>query len=151
MRSALTHLISCSERSKHGSFSYQDLVDAGGALEAAVRLWNDLPANYRFFDGKKGDLLGSQLLRIVSEFRMGGRMLNRDEVCRVVPRAYKYRNMLAHGSGGDFYLSENEETRRLFAYHQYLYHLARLLVLAKLGGSSGHPGFPYYAPKLIDA
>ena len=49
MRSALTHLISCGERSKHGSFSYQDLVEAGGALEAAVRLWNDLPPNHRFF------------------------------------------------------------------------------------------------------
>ena len=151
MRSALTHLISCGDRSKHGSFSYQDLVDAGGALEAAVRLWNDLPPNHRFFGGKKADSLESQLPRVVDEFRMAGRMLNRDEVYKVVLQAHEYRNTLAHGSGGDFYLSENEETGRLFAHHQYLYHLARLLVLAKLGGSSGHPGFPYYAPKLTDA
>ncbi|MDE2801454.1 MAG: hypothetical protein OXK21_01055, partial [Chloroflexota bacterium] len=151
MRSALTHLISCGERSKHGSFSYQDLVDAGGALEAAVRLWNNLPPNHRFFGGKDGDSLRSQLPRVVSEFRMDGQMLDLDEVSRVVPRAYEYRNTLAHGSGGDFYQSESEEARKLFAHQQYLYLLARLLVLAKLGGSSGHPGFSYYAPKLIDA
>ena len=150
MRSALTHLISCGDRSKHGSFSYQDLVDAGGALEAAVRLWNDLPPTHRFV-GSKADSLKAQLARVVEEFRMAGRMLNYDEVDKVVLQAHEYRNTLAHGSGGDFYVSENEETGRLFAHHQYLYHLARLLVLAKLGGSSGHPGFPYYAPKLIDA
>ena len=81
---------------------------------------------------------------------MAGRMLKHDEVFGVVLQAHEYRNTLAHGSGGDFYLSENEETGRLFVHHQYLYHLARLLVLAKLGGSSGHPGLPCYAPKLID-
>ena len=151
MRSALTHLISCGDRSKHGSFSDQDLVDAGGALEAAVRLWNDLPPNHRFFGGKKADSMESQLPRVVDEFRMGGRMLDRDEVYKVVRQAHDYRNTLAHGSGGDFYHSENEETGRLFAHFHYLYYLARLLVLAKLGGSSGHPGFPFYAPKLTVA
>ena len=45
----------------------------------------------------------------------------------------------------------NDETEKLFAHQQYLYYLARLLVLAKLGGSSGHPGLPSYAPKLLDA
>ena len=82
---------------------------------------------------------------------MGDMVLDRDEVSSVVQQAYESRNTLAHGSGGEFYFSENEETGRLFAHHQYLYHLARLLVLAKLGGSSGHPGFPNYAPKLIEA
>ena len=151
MLSALTHLISCSDRSKDGVFSFQDLVDAGGALEAAVRLWNDLPPNHRFFGGKKADSLKSQLHRVVEEFRMAGRMLNRNEVFKVVLQAHEYRNTLAHGSGGEFNRSGNDEAEKLFAHQQYLYYLARLLVLAKLGGSSGHPGFPYYAPKLIDA
>ena len=143
MRSALTHLISCGDRSKHGSFSYQDLVDVGGALEAAVRLWNNLPPNHRFFGGKKADSLKSQLPRVVEEFRMADRMLNRDEVYKVVLQAYEYRNPLAHGSGGEFHRSGNDETEKLFAHQQYLYYLARLLVLAKLGGSSGHPGLPF--------
>ena len=148
MLSAITHLISCGDRSKHGSFSYQDLVDAGGALEAAVRLWNGLPPNH-FFRGKGASSLKSQLRRVVSEFRMGGQRLNRDEVIKVVSQAYEYRHTLAHGSGGEFHRVENEESGRLIAHHQYLYHLARLLVLAKLGGSSGYPGLPNYAPKLI--
>ena len=147
MLSALTHLISCGDRSKHGSFSYQDLVDAGGALEAAVRLWNGLAANH-FFRGKGTASLKSQLRRVVSEFRMGGRMLDRDEVTKVVPQAYEDRHTLAHGSGGEFHRAENEESGKLIAHQQYLYHLARLL-LAKLGGSSGYLGLRYYAPKLI--
>ena len=150
MRSALTHLISCGDRSKHGSFSYQDLVDAGGALEAAVRLWNDLPPTHRFFGGRKADSLESQLPQVVEEFRMAGRMLNCNEVFKVVLQAHEYRNTLAHGSGGEFHRSGNDEAEKLFAHQQYLYYLARLLVLAKLGGSSGHPGLPRYAPKLID-
>ncbi len=150
MLSALTHLISCGDRSKHGAFSYQDLVDACGALEAAVRLWNGLPPNH-FFRSRGASSLKSHLRRVVSEFRMGGRMLDLDEVIKVVPRAYKYRHTLAHGSGGKFHRAENEESGTLIAHHQYLYHLARLLALARLGGTSGHPGTPYYAPTLIDA
>ena len=151
MYSALTHLISCGDRSKAGVFSYQDVVDAGGALEAAIRLWNDLPVSHRFFGGEKGDSLDTQLVQVVSEFEMSDRKLDRDEVFRVVKRAFDYRHVLGHGSGGEIFRSRSDEGGRVFAYQQYLYYLARLLVLAKLGGSTGHPGFLYYAPKLVPA
>ena len=151
MLSVLTHLISCGDRSKDGFFSYQDLVEAYGALEAAVRLRNDLDPAYRFYGNDASHSLTSHLRTAVSKFRIGTQMLDSDDVLKVVPRASKYRGTLAHGSGGGFFRSGNEETGELFAHSQYLYYLARLLVLAKLGGSSGHPGFPYYAPKLIDA
>ncbi len=150
MLSALTHLISCGDRSKDGIFSYQDLVEAGGALEAAVRLWNGLDPNH-FFRTKGSSSLRSQLRQVVSEFRMDDRTLSSPEVLKIVRRAYEYRNTLAHGSGGQFHRSDNDEAKKVFAYQQYLYYLARLLVLVKLGGSSGHPGLRYYAPKLVPA
>ncbi len=151
MRSALTHLISCGDRSKDGVFSYQDLVDAGGALEAAIRVWNDLPIDHRFFGGKTRDSLVTQLAQVVSEFQMGDLELDRDEVFRVVMGAFDYRHLLGHGSGGEIYQSGSDETGKLFVHQQYLYYLARLLVLDKLGGSTGHPASPYYAPKLTPA
>lgn len=151
MHSALTHLISCGDRSKAGAFSYQDVVDAGGALEAAIRLWNNLPVSHRFFGGKKGDSLKTQLVKVVSEFEMGDQKLDRNEVFKVVEQAFDYRHVLGHGSGGEIFRSRSDEGRRVFAYQQYLYYLARLLVLAKLGGSTGHPGIRWYAPRLVPA
>ena len=151
MRSALTHLVSCGDRSRDGVFSYQDVVDAGGALEAAIRLWNDLPIKHRFFGGKKEDSLETQLVQVVSEFEMNDRKLDRDEVFRVVKHAFDYRHLLGHGSGGEIFRSGSDETGKVFVHQQYLYYLARLLVLAKLGGSTGHPGMRYYAPKLVPA
>ena len=151
MLSALTHLISCGDRSKDGFFSYQDLVEAYGALEAAVRLWSNLDPAYSFYGKDESHSFTSHLRTVVLEFRIGTQMLDSDEVLEVVPRASKYRGTLAHGSGGEFFSSGNEQTGKLFAHSKYLYYLARLLVLAKLGGSSGHPGFPYHAPKLVDA
>lgn len=151
MISALTHLISCGDRSKDGVFSYQDLVDAYGALEAAVRLWNDLDPTYRFYGNDGSNALLVHLRKVVSEFRMNDKTLDSDEVLSVVPRASKNRATLAHGSGGEIYRSGSSETGQVVAHHQYLYNLARLLVLAKLGGSTGHPGIRWYAPKLVPA
>ena len=150
MKSALNHLISCGDRSKGGSLSYQDLVDASGALEAAVRLWNNLDPTH-FFRARGSHSLVSQLRRVVSEFRMDGRKLDERETIKVVRQALEYRHPLAHGNGGEFYDFGDSRWGKVMAHQQYLYYLARLLILAKLGGSSGHPGFLYFAPKLIDA
>ena len=120
-------------------------------MEAAIRLWNDLPIKHRFFGGKKEDSLETQLVQVVSEFEMNDRKLDRDEVFRVVKHAFDYRHLLGHGSGGEIFRSGSDETGKVFVHQQYLYYLARLLVLAKLGGSTGHPGMRYYAPKLVPA
>ena len=148
MLSALTHLISCGDRAKHGFWNYLDLVDAYGALEAAVRFWNGLESDY-FFRSKGSSSLTSQLCRVVSEFRMGDSQLDTNEVLTNVKQASVYRDKLAHGSGGDFYRPNSDESERLIAHKQYLYYLARLLTLVKLGGKSGHPGSGPYLPKLV--
>ncbi len=149
MLSALTHLILCGDRIKHGFLNYQDLVDAYGSLEAAVRFWNGLESDY-FFRSKGSCSLRAQLRRAVSGFRMGDRRLDPNEVLKTVKQASEYRDKLAHGSAGDFYRPNNDdESERLLAHRQYLYYLARLLTLVKLGGKSGHPASGPFLPKLV--
>ena len=149
MLSALTHLILCGDRIKHGFVNYQDLVDAYGALEAAVRFWNGLQPGY-FFRSKGSCSLRSHLRRVVSEFRMGDRRLDPNQVLKAVKQASEYRDKLVHGNAGDFYRPDNAEAERLLAHRQYLYYLARLLTLVKLGGKSGHPGAGPFLPILVD-
>ena len=123
-----------------GSVRCVRLLPISTALSTAplvIRIWLmqagplcDLPPNHRFFGGKKADSLESQLPRVVKEFRMAGRMLNRDEVYKVVRQAQSIGIRLTVVAISTF------RKIKVFAHHQYLYHLARLLVLAKLGGSS---------------
>ena len=149
MLSALTHLILCGDRIKHGFVTYQDLVDAYGSLEAAVRFWNGLEPDYRWRSKGPCSLRG-QLRRAVSEFRMGDRRLDLDEVLKIVKQASEYRDKLAHGNAGGFYHPDNvDESERLLGHRQYLYYLARLLTLVKLGGKSGHPVAGPYLPSLV--
>ena len=119
MLSALTHLILCGDRIKHGFLNYQDLVDAYGSLEAAVRFWNGLESDY-FFRSKGSCSLRAQLRRAVSGFRMGDRRLDLDEVLKIVKQASEYRDKLAHGNAGGFYHPDNvDESERLLGHGQY--------------------------------
>ena len=138
MRSALYHLIECGDRLKRGGHSETDFPSATAALEASVRFWCGLHLDQRLSKRR----LVKEIRKICEQFDMDGRTLDPSEVCQIVSNLPRYRNPPAHGAGGQ------REAQPEFALYRYCYLLARLLVLRKLGGSSGHPDGVFYAPTL---
>ena len=132
LNNAIHHYVSCSEILEQGYNIDYATVAARSTLESLTRWWNGLEEDHEF-RGTAENQFPAQLLKAVKSAELGkgaGREMDTEELRFVIARASKFRNRIDHGQAGNV---DREEIPSIIEHQQYMHHLARLLILAKLG------------------
>lgn len=132
LNNAIHHYVTCSEIFENDYGIHYATVAARSTLEALVRWWNNLPESHEFH-GPADQQFTPQLLKAVEKAELGKdveRHIDGEELQFVIVNASQFRNRIDHGQAGSV---DDTEIKRIVAQEQYMHHLARLLILAKLG------------------
>ena len=150
LNNAIHHYVSCSEifESSYGiDFA---IVAARSTLESLTRWWNGLPEDYEF-RGKPEHQFPAQLMKAVEKAELGkddGRHVDVAELRSVIKRASQFRNRIDHGRAGNV---KTQEAETILTHQQYMYNLARFLILAKLGLRNTDARGRFYSPTFKES
>ena len=148
LNNAIHHYVSCSEFLEQEYNIHYATVAARSTLESLMRWWNGLEEDYGFY-GNDEHRFQTHLLKAIEKAELDkdvGREMDTEELCSVIARASKFRHRIDHGRAGNV---DREEIPSIIEHQQYMHHLARMLILAKLGIRNTHPRDNFiYSPRF---
>ena len=147
---AIAHYIVSNAIFQDSQASAYAAVPARSTLEALTRWWTGKDYDFEF-SGEDGRRFIDLLLEAVHKAELGkdaGRVIDIEEVKKVIEKGILDRNAIGHGSLGKI---EDEEMSHILPRSLYLHNLARLLISAKLGIRDSHTRGYFYTPKFEDA